>query len=184
MATLTHQILLSLTILLGLVAISATARPCKTLFFISTTSYYPIDQDPNFPLRNPNKPRFLTFLYTDVREPNPKPTFFIDRSDIDVDKRQIIPELYSSVTNSIRDRTKDIMSVVGALLFGVGCGALTAATVYLIWSLFTQNRFEFEDSDDDFDNDSDVGDDVSAKKMGYVAIPSVTDAVKPAKDVV
>ncbi|MQL67683.1 hypothetical protein F6Q10_35325, partial [Streptomyces vinaceus] len=77
------------------------------------------------------------------------------------------------MTNSIRDRTKDIMRVVGALLFGVGCGALTAATMYLIWSLFWPNRFEFEDSDnDDFDSDNDGFDATAAKKLGYVAIPS------------
>ncbi|CAK9139646.1 unnamed protein product [Ilex paraguariensis] len=183
MATSTYRFLLSFTIL-GLLAIAATARPCKTLFFISTTSYYPIDQNPNVPLRNHNKPGFLTFFYTEVREIHPKPTIFIDRTDIAVQKRPIVPELYSSVTNSVRDRTKDIMSVVGALLFGVGCGALTAATMYLIWSLFTPNRFEFGDSYEDFGDESNGGDDVSAKKMGYVTIPAIPDAVKPAKQLV
>lgn len=78
--------------------------------------------------------------------------------------------IYSSVsTSSIRDRTKDIMSVVGALLFGVGCGALTAATMFLIWSLFSPHRFEFEDSDDDADDDDD--DKKSHQKVAYVTIP-------------
>lgn len=93
-------------------------------------------------------------------------------------------EFYSSVTSSVRDRSKDIMRFVGALLFGVGCGALTFATMYLIWSLFWPNRFDFEDSEDD------SGDDVSPKKMGYIAIPTkvVDDELKkaaaPAKEVV
>ncbi|XP_070041479.1 transposon Tf2-1 polyprotein [Nicotiana tomentosiformis] len=57
-------------------------------------------------------------------------------------------------------------------------------TMYLIWSLFWPNRFDFEDSEDDSD------DDVSPKKMGYVAIPTkVVDtelkkAAAPAKEVV
>ncbi len=75
----------------------------------------------------------------------------------------------------------DIMSIVGALLFGVGCGALTAATMYLIWSLFSPRRFDFGDSDDEFD-DADE-DDASPKKMGYVAIPAagaVTTTALPA----
>lgn len=37
-------------------------------------------------------------------------------------------EFYSTVTSSIRDRSKDIMRIVGALISVVGCGALTAAT--------------------------------------------------------
>jgi len=71
-------------------------------------------------------------------------------------------------TRSIRDRTKDIMSVVGALLFGVGCGALTAATMFLIWSLFAPHRFEFEDSEGE---DGDDDDDDENRKIGYVTIP-------------
>lgn len=88
---------------------------------------------------------------------------------------------YSTVTrSSIRDRTRDIMSVVGALLFGVGCGALTAATMYLIWSLFSPVRFDLDDSDDDGFDDSD-DDGASPKKMGYSTIPDEDiDAVKKA----
>ncbi|KAJ8531443.1 hypothetical protein K7X08_026877 [Anisodus acutangulus] len=95
-------------------------------------------------------------------------------------------EFYASVKSSIRDRTLDIMRVVGAMIFGVGCGALTAAIMYLMWSLFWPNRFDFEDSDDDEDDY-----DVSAKKLGYVAIPNkvVDDDLKkhvvvPVKEVV
>ena len=39
----------------------------------------------------------------------------------------------SSVGNSIRDCTLDILSIVSTLLFGVGCSALTAAFIYLVW---------------------------------------------------
>ncbi|CAI9777459.1 unnamed protein product [Fraxinus pennsylvanica] len=54
------------------------------------------------------------------------------------------------------------MSVVGALLFGVGCGVLTTATMYFLWSLFSPHRFDFDDDDDI----------TSSKKMGYLAIPT------------
>ncbi|GFQ05805.1 probable protein kinase at2g41970 [Phtheirospermum japonicum] len=61
------------------------------------------------------------------------------------------------MSSSIRERTKDIMSVIGALLFGVACGALTAAGMYFAWALYSPSRFDFGDvsssSDDDDDND-------------------------------
>lgn len=71
------------------------------------------------------------------------------------------------------------MSVVGALLFGVGCGALMAATMYLVWSLFSPDRYNFGgDSDDDESEDED-----KAKKMGYVAVDTENFASNPAKQV-
>ncbi|KAB2087737.1 hypothetical protein ES319_A04G124400v1 [Gossypium barbadense] len=39
--------------------------------------------------------------------------------------------------SSLRDRSRDILSVVVALLFGVGCGSLTAAAIYFVWIIFT-----------------------------------------------
>lgn len=73
------------------------------------------------------------------------------------------------------------MSIVGALLFGVGCGALTAATMYMFWSFFSPNRFNDDDSDEEF---QDVYGDVSPKKkMGYVAIPAAAFVSPPAKQV-
>ncbi|KAL1154854.1 hypothetical protein V6Z11_A09G272000 [Gossypium hirsutum] len=56
--------------------------------------------------------------------------------------------------SSLRDRSRDILSVVVALLFGVGCGSLTAAAIYLY--------HEDDESDEEF----------SPKKMGYVNIPA------------
>ncbi|KAF3623058.1 putative auxin response factor 8-like isoform X1 [Capsicum annuum] len=170
----------------SLLAVSVAAgRPCKTLFFISTTSYYP-----QFPIsENPNPTRLRTFFFTSeptrfgLRFGISRPTIVFRRSDPfmmirrpdpaveEEDQRMIMPmeELYSSVTNSIRDRSKDIMRVVGALLFGVGCGALTAATMYLIWSLFWPHRYHDDLDDDDDDAEFDVA---AAKKLGYVAIPN------------
>lgn len=83
--------------------------------------------------------------------------------------------------SSLRDRTKDILSVVVALLFGVGCGALTAATMYMVWSLFS-NRYDYHDSyDDDYVAEDEID---SPKKMGYVKIPAIESAPAPAKEAV
>ncbi|XP_060187189.1 uncharacterized protein LOC132616654 [Lycium barbarum] len=238
--------LLPLLLLLAfsLLAVTTTARPCKTLFFSITTSYYHHHHHQQNP--NPNFTKLPTFFFTATtwrrsdpiltrpepaeeesesrslfgltgrpsiffRRPDPedgeeleirkfRPSIFFRRPDPEGDIRSSMIGKFgrpSSIyffrrsdpiltrpdpvdfdptrremilTGSIRDRTKDIMRVVGSLLFGVCCGALTAATMYLIWSLFWPNsRFDFEDSDgDDFED----YDDVSAKKMGYVAIPS------------
>ncbi|MCL7022786.1 hypothetical protein MKW94_006239 [Papaver nudicaule] len=81
--------------------------------------------------------------------------------------------------SSLRERTKDILSVVMALLFGAGCGALTAATMYLAWSLVT-NRYEFVRSDEESDGDSDFEYE-SPKKMGYVKISSAPAPVPVAQ---
>lgn len=75
----------------------------------------------------------------------------------------------------MRDRTKDILSVVASLLFGAACGVLTAGTMYLIWSLFNHRNGSYRSldgfaSDDDDDNDDD--DIFNPKKPGYVAIPA------------
>lgn len=80
----------------------------------------------------------------------------------------------------------DILSVVGALLFGVGCGALTAAVMYTVWALFNPRARV------DFDEDSSSSDDDDDEKFGYVAIPTqgkvIDDDLKkpapPAKEVV
>ncbi|KAE9606069.1 hypothetical protein Lal_00024537 [Lupinus albus] len=57
--------------------------------------------------------------------------------------------------SSLRDRTNDIISVVVALLFGVGCGALTATTMYLAWSIFANLYEDYSSSYDHFLDDSD-----------------------------
>lgn len=74
----------------------------------------------------------------------------------------------------------DIMSIVGALLFGVGCGALTAATMYLIWSLFAPRRFDFGSDSDEETDDEENG--VRSNKNGYVAIPAAAKPVPPTAD--
>ncbi|KAL4569150.1 hypothetical protein LXL04_024781 [Taraxacum kok-saghyz] len=188
MAFTTTTVLLLLSVIAGLFAISATARPCKTIFFItsSSSSYYPADNhqlgNPNFPHQNPtNSPR-LTFFITEIHEFHrtrsfPRP-IFPDRAVEDVSSSK---PYYSSASSSIRDRTMDIMSIVGALLFGVGCGALTAATMYLIWSLCSNRRLDFgsDSEEEDYDEDED---DVTPKTNGYAPIPAATKPVPPSAD--
>ncbi|XP_073317243.1 uncharacterized protein [Primulina huaijiensis] len=187
----------SLPLLLLLAAAAAAARPCKTIFYFSATtetSYYPLRNPiPNSLFQNP---RHLTLVFTTTTSPASQLTDHLSsmsfdsvnpldfESDSDSESSSTMTssnlpiKFYSSVFNSIRERTRDIMSVVGALLFGVACGALTATTVYFLWALFSPGRFEFDDfssSDDDDDDDVDV---TTAKKFGYVAIatkPKVVD---------
>ncbi|KAL0008979.1 hypothetical protein SO802_010481 [Lithocarpus litseifolius] len=51
----------------------------------------------------------------------------IHRNDMPLGYRKPQQPLASYDFSSLRDLTKDILSVAVALLFGVGCGALTAA---------------------------------------------------------
>ncbi|XP_004500427.1 uncharacterized protein [Cicer arietinum] len=173
-------------VLIALSASSVTARPCRT-FIISSYSF-----------RNPSSNTFATI--TEIRSISPlyindKPyEIFIDRPiqhNLQLETQSqgashprgplgFSTDAYDF--SSLRDRTKDILSVALALLFGVGCGALTAATMYLVWSVFTA-RHELraaaygEFSDDEIE---------SPKKMGYVKIPAAEVAAAapapPAKD--
>nr|XP_016474882.1 PREDICTED: uncharacterized protein LOC107796604 [Nicotiana tabacum] len=202
---------------LSLLAVSATGRPCNTIFFFTSTSYYPIpasthpsnsNRNPNFSLQYTplNSPRFLTFFFTTSNPFNgdskarfnkflgDRNAVFVDRIGGEEEENQLVEreeedvskpmEFYSAVKSSIRDRSKDIMRVMGAMLFGAGCGALTAAMMYLIRSLFWPTAFDFEEDSDDDDFD----DDVSPKKLGgYVILPTKVvddDLKKPAKEVV
>ncbi|KAE8708495.1 NC domain-containing protein-related [Hibiscus syriacus] len=140
---------------LGLFSISATAaRPCKT-FLVSSYS---------ISLHNPNDPvhavssRFVT-VFTEIAQSNPLP--------IHEDPKP------SHVFSSLRDRSRDILSVVAALLLGVGCGALTAATIYLIWMIFMARR--------EYHEDYEFNEEISPKEMGFVNIP-VNPAVNVKKE--
>ncbi|XP_043695546.1 uncharacterized protein LOC122646122 [Telopea speciosissima] len=194
------------SIFLGLLFIRANARPgvhfhpCKTIFISYTISSIksPLSENPN----DPNPSGFFT-IFSEIREFNPRiilPSVELigddGRPDLrhpirhfhgeDVVKSDIVRPPYPFGFGSIRERTKDILSVVVALLFGVGCGALTSATMYLAWSLIT-NRFEFNDSEREGEDgdDSDGFGDYDVKKLGYVKIPDDTVAVAaPVKQVV
>ncbi|KAK1369904.1 Major viral transcription factor [Heracleum sosnowskyi] len=174
-----HRLLVVVSILLATTSISVTARPCKTILFITSTSSSSFTTNQNPDLLFPN-PRFITFSYT--RQPFHKITFSgADKSlsrpsTLTPEKSTRNPVNYdSSVSNSIRDRTLDILSIVSALLFGVGCGALTAATMYLMWYICSARGFDLEADESE--------DEVSAakRKLGYVAVP--VDVPAPVKQV-
>ncbi|XP_031476659.1 uncharacterized protein LOC116248163 [Nymphaea colorata] len=69
--------------------------------------------------------------------------------------------------SSLHARARDILTVVVSLLFGVACGALTASTMYLVWSLFN-NGCDFHSQDDEFSGHEE-----------YIKIPSIPEPVKP-----
>ncbi|KAJ6735262.1 hypothetical protein OIU79_002351 [Salix purpurea] len=180
------RLLLSLSILLGLLSFSSSARPCKTLFISS----YSFSLKPLNPNPNPNNPSSGFVIVTEIHEDS------IPASSLALIKRRFVPFVPSNNyenTNkgfqgttrrdevgsvwdgfgsydlsSLRDRTKDILSVVVALLFGVGCGALTAATMYLVWSLFSPSQSRY---DDYFDGEFSDEEEEDLKKIGYVKIP-------------
>ncbi|OIW20955.1 hypothetical protein TanjilG_26496 [Lupinus angustifolius] len=87
--------------------------------------------------------------------------------------------------DSLRNRTKDIISVVVALLFGVGCGALTSATMYLVWSVVSGFRDYRGSGYDSFSSSDDENEIETPKKLGYEKIPAAEAVAPPAaKDVV
>ncbi|TKY47322.1 hypothetical protein E2542_SST29382 [Spatholobus suberectus] len=158
-------IAVAVVLLLALSATTATARPCRT-FIISSYSF-----------RNPSSNTFATI--TEIRSFTPlyvtdKPSYdlFFPHPNLPEPERvhPRAPLGFASAYDfsSLRDRTKDILSVALALLFGVGCGALTAATMYLVWSVFS-TRHHAAANYDDFSDDDEIE---STKKLGYVKIPA------------
>ncbi|MFS7948794.1 hypothetical protein Hanom_Chr06g00564031 [Helianthus anomalus] len=196
MASTTSVLLLLFATVIATSTTSATARPCKTIFFITSSSH------PN-PNPNNNPPRF-TFFLTEIRQFRrsrslPRPMLF-DRSItsssssskssslalIASDVVTSEPYIASSSTlkASVSERTMDIMSIVGAVIFGVGCGVVTAATMYLFWSLFAPRRFEFcEDEEScDEENDQRVVVDDDDDNEGCFGVPVAGKAVPPSAD--
>ncbi|OAY57257.1 uncharacterized protein LOC110605036 [Manihot esculenta] len=190
--------LLLLFSILSFISLSASARPCKTLFISSYSfSIKPLYPKPNSNFDRRSSSGFVTIV-TEITQQHSSSEIFLDRPvfpAVDhydtsepqgIQRRQEGPVLPFGISSydmsSLRDRTKDILSVVVALLFGVGCGALTAATMYLVWSLFsTRYDYRYEEFDGE---DVDEADDVSPKKMGYVKIPEAVSMPKQVKEVV
>ncbi|GJN20893.1 hypothetical protein PR202_gb08327 [Eleusine coracana subsp. coracana] len=70
-----------------------------------------------------------------------------------------------------QDRARDILVVVVGLLFGVACGALTAASLYLVWSgLAGPAASSPYDELYGEEDDEEASDTESPKKVGYVII--------------
>ncbi|XP_062107705.1 uncharacterized protein LOC133818687 [Humulus lupulus] len=182
MASKSQRVLLPI-ILIWISIVFTSARPCKTLF---VSSY-------SFSLRQPqfySSSGFVTIFaeVTQFRRVNGEALIIEEEQQEQEQQRQYQEEasrqvqplrrmplfpLSSSTSSydltSLRDRTKDILSVVVALLFGVGCGALTAATMYLAWSLFSTR---YQDDAEDITNAVVDDDGLSPKKVGYVKIPT------------
>ncbi|CAI9272154.1 unnamed protein product [Lactuca saligna] len=163
-------------------AISAAARPCKTIFFITSSSSQSQSHDPT--ATNSHR---LTFFVTQIRQFHRS----VDSSSSDDVLTSHSQTYYSSsyassVKTSIRDRTMDIMSIVGALLFGVGCGALTAATMYLIWSIFFSRWFDFcGDSDEEEEEEFHYHDEephIRPDEIACVDIPGASKPVPPSAE--
>ncbi|PWA83819.1 hypothetical protein CTI12_AA163910 [Artemisia annua] len=170
--TTTTTVILLFTIIAALSAITTTARPCKTIFFITTTTTS-FNNNP----QNPN-PNHLTFFITEIHQ-------FHRHSH---HSRPIFPDQFrqshvKTVDSSVKDRTIDIMSIVGSLLFGVGCGAFTAAVMYSIW-YFCSGRADEEGEDFDSDEEE-FFDDVEGghvKNGEYVAVANAEKEVPPTAD--
>ncbi|XP_010553879.1 PREDICTED: uncharacterized protein LOC104823831 [Tarenaya hassleriana] len=173
---------LRLAIVVGFLAIStAAARPCKTFLISSySVSITPENPSPNFDGEpNFSSTRFVTvFTIRRFTSHHFRPYLFHRRHDgggflpsaIVRSSEASRPQFSSSFIpkNTLRDRTRDILSIFVALLFGVGCGALTGATMYLVWALVANSHgYNFEDED----YETDGYDDSTPKKMGYVKIP-------------
>ncbi|KAK4760810.1 hypothetical protein SAY87_005703 [Trapa incisa] len=184
-----------LLIQLGSLSVPVSGRPCKTLF-VSSYSFSSI-RLPAF-IRNPNpeggavyvdlpasgRPysswRYVAiFTATFPADRMNRESDFVGETSIEAQrleerKQDGVFGLFD--TSSLRDRSKDILSVVVALLFGVGCGALTAVTIYMAWYVMTNGGSDyFEESDDEYESYA------SPKQMGYVKIPSSTPSLVPAK---
>ncbi|KAJ0242992.1 hypothetical protein HA466_0202430 [Hirschfeldia incana] len=166
--------LLLLAIIISSLSIIAAARPCKT-FLISSYSLSITPENPNLGSQSDLPPTRFVTVFT-IRRLYPVPLFVNRRhgflpSAAAAEKPQIRedhPRIPFS--ENVKDRTRDILSVVAALLFGVGCGALTAATMYLVWALVVERRgYDFEEEEEDYENEE--SDAASLKKLGYVKIP-------------
>ncbi|KAL8125359.1 uncharacterized protein LOC141719131 [Apium graveolens] len=161
-----HRLILLIATLLLSIAASNAARPCKTILLISTTTSFPLIENTN--LQNPSH---VTLFFINTQPINPNNFLSYKSNAFLTNRRSLNPPQLQDTSSSIRDSTLDIVSIVGALLFGVGSGALTAAIMYLVWSMFSPRRFEFGVDSDDEEMDNSDEDIYSPKKMGYVAVP-------------
>ncbi|XP_006649250.2 uncharacterized protein LOC102706362 [Oryza brachyantha] len=153
-------LLVAAVALLAAVSPAAAGRPCghaQTLL-ISFSSVSRPNPDPTNP--TPVTTTVVTVLR--VRRLGPHQPLQIRRPDP-------LPAA-SDAASSVQDRAKDILVVVSGLLFGFGCGALTAATMYLVWSLVASTCAPSYEQVYGEDEDDELSDSESPKKAGYVII--------------
>ena len=165
---------------------AAAARPCgraQTLL-ISFSSFSRPNPDPADP--SPLTTTVVTVLR--VRRLGPHRFHAHDQNHLQIRRPAEslpavgTPETDADAASSFQERAKDILVVVSGLLFGFGCGALTAASMYLLWSLVASagdaSPYEELYSDDDVSDDDDASD--SPKKAGYVIIHGAEDVIAAA----
>ncbi|VAI11676.1 uncharacterized protein LOC119292323 [Triticum dicoccoides] len=162
---------------------AAAARPCgraQTLL-ISFSSFSRPNPDPADP--SPLTTTVVTVLR--VRRLGPHRFHAHDQNHLQIRRpAEPLPAAVATpdAASSFQERAKDILVVVSGLLFGFGCGALTAASMYLLWSLVASagaaSPYEELYSDDDVSDDDDASD--SPKKAGYVIIHGAEDVVAAA----
>ncbi|XBH97159.1 hypothetical protein VPH35_087436 [Triticum aestivum] len=159
---------------------AAAARPCgraQTLL-ISFSSFSRPNPDPADP--SPLTTTVVTVLR--VRRLGPHRFHAHDQNHLQIRRPAEslpavgTPETDADAASSFQERAKDILVVVSGLLFGFGCGALTAASMYLVWSLVAStgaaSPYEELYSDDEDDDGAE-----SPKKAGYVIIHGAEDVV-------
>lgn len=161
----------AILVLLSLLSSAAAARPCKTLFISYTITSHPSSGLALAEIRASTIP-----VYDSAATARFLAIYRVLRRADESSYRPMIPSSDLAV-NSLQDRARDILVVVVGLLFGVGCGGLTAATMYLAWSLIT-NRYEICGSDG-YDDEDEIE---STKKLGYVKIPAAADPVHAHKE--
>ncbi|CAN8269219.1 unnamed protein product [Cochlearia groenlandica] len=90
-----------------------------------------------------------------------------EKPQIRNDRAQSSFPFISDNIDSFRDRTRDIHRVVVALLFGVGCGALTAATMYLASALVVnRHSYDLEEEEEEDCYENEPFDEACLKKIG------------------
>ncbi|CAD6212950.1 unnamed protein product [Miscanthus lutarioriparius] len=172
-----------LLLLLAVVAASllaADARPCHT-FLVA----FPADPNPN---PNPSRgdgavhhhlgiPRVATVITVfRVRRLGPhvphghRSHHHLHSIPANVQiHRPDLPHPAAAAAAGPQERARDILVVVVGLLFGVACGALTAASVYLVWSMVA-GAATASPYDELYDDEDEASDTESPKKVGYVII--------------
>ncbi|XP_064976962.1 uncharacterized protein LOC135619164 [Musa acuminata AAA Group] len=157
---------------LSLLSANASARPGIPFntVFVSYTITTTASSDDALPgLHQTSVFVYVYRIIAPIRNfhPDPRPTR-IARPAL-LPRSEVVPAEPAALGfSSLHDRAKDGLVVVIGLLFGVGCGAITAATMCLAWSLVT-HRHEICGSDEY--SDEEEGADESPK-AGYVRVPA------------
>ncbi|XP_062201295.1 uncharacterized protein LOC133903844 [Phragmites australis] len=175
-----HRLLLLLAVAAASL-LAADARPCHT-FLVA----FPADPNPSGDGATHDHrlvPRVATVITVfRVRRLGPHITYYHQNHrhhphSIPANVQIRRPELPRPVAGAVaavavpQERARDILVVVVGLLFGVACGALTAASMYLVWSVLAgaaaASPYDELYGDED---DEEASDTESPKKVGYVVI--------------